>query len=88
VHWDRATGDRETQHAARGAGSPAAGGLDREPWVCALRAVPYRQREAVVLRHYPGLSGEQAAEAMGISAGAARSHLARRMSSLRRPGPA
>jgi DNA-directed RNA polymerase specialized sigma24 family protein len=91
VHWDWAIGDGETQHAAPeapGAGPPAADDLGREPWVCALRAVPYRQREAVVLHHYLGLSGEQAAEAMGISAGAARSHLVRGMSSLRSPGPA
>jgi DNA-directed RNA polymerase specialized sigma24 family protein len=41
-----------------------------------------------VLHDYLGLSGMQAAEVMGISAGAASSHLARGLSSLRRlPGP-
>jgi DNA-directed RNA polymerase specialized sigma24 family protein len=52
-----------------------------------LLALPYRQREAVVLRTYMGLSERQAAAAMSISTGAVRSHLARGMSSLRhRPG--
>ena len=41
-----------------------------------------------MLRNYIGLSEAQAAEAMNISTGAVRSHLARGMSSLRRlPGP-
>jgi DNA-directed RNA polymerase specialized sigma24 family protein len=75
AHWDRAIGDRDTSQAALDA--PAAGDPGREPWVCALSALPYRQREAVVLHQYLGLSGEQAAQVMGISAGAARSHLAR-----------
>lgn len=30
------------------------------PGVCALRALPLRQREAIVLHQYLGLSGEQA----------------------------
>ena len=41
-----------------------------------------------MLQSYLGLSGMQAAEVMGISIGAARSHLARGLSSLRHePGP-
>jgi DNA-directed RNA polymerase specialized sigma24 family protein len=71
-----------------GPGAPAAGYVNRDPWACALRALPDRQREAVVLRTYLSLSEKQAAEAMGISAGAVRSHLARGVSSLQRPaGP-
>ncbi|SRR5216683_2336513 len=50
-----------------------------------LLALPDRQREAVVLRNYIGLSERQAAAAMCISTGAMRSHLARGMSSLRHP---
>jgi RNA polymerase sigma factor (sigma-70 family) len=49
----------------------------------ALLALPHRQREALVLHTYMGLSTEQAAQAMGISTGAARSHLAAARSSLR-----
>jgi len=71
-----------------GAAQAAAGSRDREPWVLAVRVLPVRQREAVVLQSYLGLSGMQAAEVMGISIGAARSHLARGLSSLRHePGP-
>jgi DNA-directed RNA polymerase specialized sigma24 family protein len=54
---------------APGAGQAAIGGLGREPWMAALRALPVRQREAVVLHTYLGLSARQAAQAMGISAG-------------------
>lgn len=90
VRRDRAIGDREMPQAALdapGAGHAAPGDLSRESWVYALRALPDRQREAVVLHHYLDLSGEQAAKVMCISAGAARSHLARGMSSFRRlPG--
>jgi len=51
----------------------------------ALLALPDRQREAVVLCTYVGLSEKQAAAAMSISTGAVRSHLARGISSLPRP---
>ncbi len=51
--------------------------------VAALRTLPARQREALVLRYYGGLSEAQIASAMGISKGAVKSHTARGMSSLR-----
>ena len=57
--------------------------MDLEPWVSALRALPDRQLEAVVLHNCLGLPAERAAEVMGVSTGAVRSHLARGMSSLR-----
>jgi RNA polymerase sigma factor (sigma-70 family) len=73
--------------AASDDGHQASGG-NREGRVCALRALPVRQREAVVLHAYMDLSETQVAEVMGISTGAVRSHLARGMSSIRRlPGP-
>jgi DNA-directed RNA polymerase specialized sigma24 family protein len=86
----RAIEGHDTARAAPGAPGPgpAAGSLGPEPSVWALRGLPHRQREAVVLRTYLGLSEKQAAEAMGISRGAVRSHLARGLSSLPRPpGP-
>lgn len=86
VRRHRAVGDRKRPPAAPDtpqAGDAAAGDLGQEPWAGALRALPARQREAVVLHHYLDLSGEQAAQVMCISAGAARSHLARGMSSFR-----
>ena len=51
--------------------------------VMALRSLPPRQREALVLRYYGDLSEAQIAAAMGISRGAVRSHTARAIASLR-----
>jgi RNA polymerase sigma-70 factor (sigma-E family) len=49
----------------------------------ALRGLPERQREAIVLRYYADLSEEEIAAAMGISRGAVKSHTARGMATLR-----
>jgi RNA polymerase sigma-70 factor (sigma-E family) len=57
--------------------------LERTAVVSALRKLPQRQREALVLRFYADLSEAQIASAMGISRGAVKSHTARGMSSLR-----
>jgi RNA polymerase sigma-70 factor (sigma-E family) len=57
--------------------------LERSAVVAALRRLPDRQREALVLRYYLDLSEAQIASAMGISRGAVKSHTARGMSSLR-----
>jgi RNA polymerase sigma-70 factor (sigma-E family) len=57
--------------------------LERSSLVSALRALPPRQREALVLRYYAGLSEAQVAAAMGISKGALKSHAARAVASLR-----
>ena len=50
--------------------------------VSALRILPPRQREVLVLRYYANLSDAQIATTMGISTGAVNSHIARAMSSL------
>ncbi len=57
--------------------------LDRSAVVTALRGLPDRQRQALVLRYYADMSEAQIAEMMGISKGAVKSHTARGMSSLR-----
>jgi RNA polymerase sigma-70 factor (sigma-E family) len=57
--------------------------LERSAVVSALRRLPPRQREALVLRYYLDLSEAQIASTMGISRGAVKSHTARGMSSLR-----
>jgi DNA-directed RNA polymerase specialized sigma24 family protein len=59
-------------------------GTAEDAGIRALLALPNRSREAVVLHDCMGLPETQAAEAMGISAGAFRSHLARGTSSLKR----
>jgi RNA polymerase sigma-70 factor (sigma-E family) len=57
--------------------------LERHAVVVALRNLPDRQREAIVLRYYADLSEAEIATAMGISRGAVKSHTARGMSALR-----
>jgi RNA polymerase sigma-70 factor (sigma-E family) len=57
--------------------------LERTAVIAALRELPERQREALVLRYYADLSEAQIASAMGISRGAVKSHTARGMSALR-----
>jgi RNA polymerase sigma-70 factor (sigma-E family) len=57
--------------------------LERSAVVAALRDLPDRQREAIVLRYYADLSEAEIAAAMGISRGAVKSHTARGMSALR-----
>ena len=57
--------------------------LERSAVITALRGLPDRQRQALVLRYYADLSEAQIAEMMGISKGAVKSHTARGMSSLR-----
>ena len=57
--------------------------LERSAVVAALRTLPPRQREALVLRYYGDMSEAQIADIMGISRGAVKSHTARAMSALR-----
>ena len=57
--------------------------FERSAVVTALRTLPPRQREALVLRFYGDLSEAQIAAAMGISKGAVKSHTARAMTALR-----
>lgn len=57
--------------------------LERSAVLAALRELPARQREAVVLRYYGNLSEGEIACAMGISPGAVKSHAARAKAALR-----
>ncbi len=50
--------------------------------VAAVRGLPGRQREALVLRHYVGLPVEDAAAVMGCSPGAVRAYTSRGLSAL------
>lgn len=51
--------------------------------VSALRSLPRRQRQAVVLRYLSGLREDEVAVALGISAGTASTHLRRGLDALR-----
>ena len=57
--------------------------IERSAVTSALRSLPVRQREAVVLRYYGDFSEADIAKAMGISRGAVKSHTARAMASLK-----
>ena len=57
--------------------------LERSAVAAALRKLPGRQREAIVLRYYADFSEAEVAAAMGISCGAVKSHTARAMAALR-----
>src|SRR5262245_13084346 len=57
--------------------------IERSSVIAALRSLPERQREVVVLRFYADLSEAQIAAAMGITRGAVKSHTSRAMSALR-----
>jgi RNA polymerase sigma-70 factor (sigma-E family) len=66
-----------------GAGHGALGLLEQAAARAALRGLPDRQREAIMLRYDAGLSEDESAAAMGISRGAVKSHTARGLSALR-----
>ena len=57
--------------------------LERSAVIAALKALPDRQRQALVLRFYADLSEAQIAKTMGISQGAVKSHTARGTAALR-----
>jgi RNA polymerase sigma-70 factor (sigma-E family) len=57
--------------------------LERSAVASALSALPPRQRQALVLRHYGDMSEAQIASVMGISRGSVKTHMASAMSALR-----
>jgi RNA polymerase sigma-70 factor (sigma-E family) len=57
--------------------------IERSAVTSALRVLPERQREAIVLRYYGDFSEADIAKAMGISKGAVKSHTARAMAALK-----
>jgi DNA-directed RNA polymerase specialized sigma24 family protein len=66
-----------------GAGLQAGIPLPSSSVVSALRALPGRQREVLVLRYFADLPEAEIASATGMSAAAVKGHIARAMSSLR-----
>jgi RNA polymerase sigma-70 factor (sigma-E family) len=61
----------------------AMGALEHQDVIVALRRLPERQREVLVLRYYADLSEADIAETIGISRGAVKSHASRGMAALR-----
>jgi RNA polymerase sigma-70 factor (sigma-E family) len=67
---------------ARSAESMAILSAEHQAVVEALRELPARQREVLVLRYYGGLSEAEIAEAVGISRGAVKSTASRALASV------
>jgi RNA polymerase sigma-70 factor (sigma-E family) len=57
--------------------------LERDAVMAALRSLPQRQREVLVLRYYADLSEADIAGALSISQGAVKSHASRGIAALR-----
>jgi RNA polymerase sigma-70 factor (sigma-E family) len=57
--------------------------LERDEMIGAVRGLPRRQREVVVLRFFLGLSVEQTAAALGASEGTVKSYTARALARMR-----
>jgi RNA polymerase sigma-70 factor (sigma-E family) len=55
---------------------------DQRAVLAAVRELPRRQRECVVLRYYADLSEAEIASALGISTGSVKSHTSRAMAAL------
>ena len=60
----------------------ALAGEEHDRVMTAVRRLPVRQREAVVLRYYLDLSEAEMATAMGISSGSVKTHLHRGLAAL------
>jgi RNA polymerase sigma-70 factor (sigma-E family) len=70
--------------AAESAEAAALVGEEHQEVLAALRALPARQREALVLRYYADLSEEEIAAAMGISRGTVKSTTSRAVAAVAR----
>lgn len=79
----RAVVSRSRQPGHRGPAPAGSTGAADPRIMTAVRGLPCRQREAVVLRLFLNLPDRQAAAAMGVTPGALRDHTARAMTALR-----
>lgn len=57
--------------------------LDQQTVLTALRRLPERQREVLVLRYYADLSEAEIADTIGVSRGAVKSHASRGLAAIR-----
>ena len=81
----RAVRNRHREVDARDAPAAEVGALAGEEHrrvIGALRQLPARQREALVLRYYGDLSEAEIAAAMGVSTGSVKTHVHRGMATL------
>ena len=86
----REAGHRENGHpeilaaASESAEAAVLVGEEHQQVLAAIRALPGRQREALVLRFYLDMSEEETARAMGISRGTVKSATSRAVAALGR----
>jgi RNA polymerase sigma-70 factor (sigma-E family) len=71
------------QSDAISAEDAALSGLVPGPLLDAMRALPRREREAVLFRHYLDLSEQQTADALGLRPGSVKGYASRGLSKLR-----
>jgi RNA polymerase sigma-70 factor (sigma-E family) len=81
---DRYAASTPPPATAPSAEAGALGSLEHQQVIAALRQLPTRQREVIVLRYYADLSEAEIADAIGVSRGAVKSHASRGMSALRK----
>ena len=72
----------QLERAAAPADQAAMAHLEQEAVVAALRVLPRRQREVLVLRYYDGATEAEIAEALGISVGSVKTHASRGLHSV------
>jgi RNA polymerase sigma-70 factor (sigma-E family) len=88
VHRRSAVARRHAPRLAEPAPGPGSGGpadyADRSEMAAALRAIPRRQREVLVLRYYADLDVAEIAQTLGIGQAAVRSHASRGLAALAR----
>jgi DNA-directed RNA polymerase specialized sigma24 family protein len=82
LHHLRRSVVRRARAAPRGGTQADLPLLPGAPVVSALRTLPARQREVVVLRYFADLPEAEIAAATGLSPAAVRNHAGRAMSSL------
>lgn len=71
-----------SRHSERLPESVLEAGEQRQQVMAALRTLPHRQRECLVLRYYLDLSEAEIAATLGISAGSVKTHTSRGMAAL------
>jgi len=86
--WRRRTHHRGNEaqvriDQTRGHGESAGGVEDRDDLVRALRALPKRQRQVVILRYLGDFSEHDTAAALGCSVGSVKTHASRGLAALR-----
>jgi RNA polymerase sigma-70 factor (ECF subfamily) len=77
------TDDHETPSREAPPESHAAEGEDRQAMRVMIEGLPERQREAVVLRYYEGMSVEATAESMGCAEGTVKATISQALRALR-----